>query len=66
MDKKEYFLYIKGKTVKVSEEVYKAYWKITEHTNRRKKKNMRIKRHSLISMSTSVFTMTYREKKQES
>lgn len=31
MDKKEYFLYVKGKAVKVSEEVYKAYWKITEH-----------------------------------
>ena len=31
MDRKEYFLYVKGKAVKVSEEVYKAYWKITEH-----------------------------------
>ena len=31
MDKEEYFLYVKGKAVKVSEEVYKAYWKITEH-----------------------------------
>lgn len=31
MDKKEYFLYVKGKEVKVSEEIYKAYWKITEH-----------------------------------
>ena len=31
MDKKEYFLYVKGKAVPVSEEVYKAYWKITEH-----------------------------------
>ena len=31
MDKKEYFIYVKGKKVKVSEEVYKAYWKITEH-----------------------------------
>ncbi len=31
MDKKEYFLYVKGKTVKVSEEVDKAYWKINEH-----------------------------------
>ena len=31
MDKKEYFLNVKGKAVKVSEEVYKAYWKITEH-----------------------------------
>ena len=31
MDKEEYFLYVKEKAVKVSEEVYKAYWKITEH-----------------------------------
>ena len=31
MDKKEYYLYVKGKAVPVSEEVYKAYWKITEH-----------------------------------
>ena len=31
MDKKDYYLYVKGKAVKVSEEVYKAYWKITEH-----------------------------------
>ena len=31
MDKKDYYLYVKGKVVKVSEEVYKAYWKITEH-----------------------------------
>ena len=31
MDKKEYYLYVRGKAVPVSEEVYKAYWKITEH-----------------------------------
>ena len=31
MDKKDYYLYVKGKAVKVSEEVYKVYWKITEH-----------------------------------
>ena len=31
MEKKEYSLYVKGKGVPVSEEVYKAYWKITEH-----------------------------------
>ena len=31
MEKKEYYLYVKGKAVPVSEEVYKAYWKITEH-----------------------------------
>ena len=30
-DKREYFIYVKGKAVLVSEEVYKAYWKITEH-----------------------------------
>ena len=28
---KEYYLHVKGKAVPVSEEVYKAYWKITEH-----------------------------------
>ena len=31
MDKREYFIYVRGKAVPVSEEVYKAYWKITEH-----------------------------------
>ena len=31
MAKKEYYLYVKGKAVPVSEEVYKAYWKITGH-----------------------------------
>ena len=31
MDKREYYLYVKGKAVPVSEEVYKAYWKRTEH-----------------------------------
>ena len=31
MDKREYYLYVKGKAVAVSEEVYRAYWKITEH-----------------------------------
>ena len=31
MDKKEYFLYVKGKAVKVNEEIYRAYWRITEH-----------------------------------
>ena len=31
MAKKEYYLYVKDKAVPVSEEVYKAYWMITEH-----------------------------------
>ena len=28
---KKYHIYVRGKAVPVSEEVYKAYWKITEH-----------------------------------
>ena len=31
MDKKDYYLYVKGKAVKVNEEIYRAYWRITEH-----------------------------------
>lgn len=31
MDKKEYFIYVKGKAVKVNEEIYRACWRITEH-----------------------------------
>ena len=39
MEKKEYYLYVKGKAVPVSEEVYKAYWKITEHEKYLQKKD---------------------------
>ena len=39
MEKKEYYLYVKGKAVAVSEEVYKAYWKITEHEKYLQKKD---------------------------
>ena len=28
---KEYYIYVKGNAIPVSEEAYKAYWKITEH-----------------------------------
>ena len=31
MDKKEYFIYVRGKAVKVNEEIYRACWRITEH-----------------------------------
>lgn len=31
MPNKEYYLYVKGEAIPISEEVYKAYWKITEH-----------------------------------
>ena len=31
MDKKEYYLYVKGKAVKVNEEIYRNYWRIMEH-----------------------------------
>ncbi|WP_105135271.1 sigma-70 family RNA polymerase sigma factor [Streptococcus suis] len=36
---KEYYLYIKGKAVPVSGEVYKAYWKIIEHEKYLQKKD---------------------------
>ena len=39
MEKKEYYLYVKGKAVPVNEEVYKAYWKITEHKKYLQKKD---------------------------
>ncbi|MBS0727936.1 sigma-70 family RNA polymerase sigma factor [Streptococcus suis] len=39
MEKKEYYLYVKGKAVPVNEEVYKAYWKITEHEKYLQKKD---------------------------
>lgn len=31
MDKKRYYLYIKGKAIEVNKEVYQEYWKIVEH-----------------------------------
>ena len=48
MDKKEYYLYVKGKAVAVSEEVYKAYWKITEHEKYLIKKDWK---HNVIPFS---------------
>ena len=48
MDKKEYYLYVKGKAVKVSEEVYKAYWKITEHEKYLQRKDWK---HNVILFS---------------
>ena len=48
MDKKEYFLYVKGKAVPVSKEVYKAYWKITEHEKYLVKKDCK---HNVIPFS---------------
>lgn len=48
MGKKEYYLYVKGKAVPVSEEVYKAYWKITEHEKYLERKD---RKHNVISFS---------------
>ena len=45
---KEYYLYVKGKAVPVSEEVYKAYWKITEHEKYLQRKDWK---HNVISFS---------------
>ena len=48
MDKKEYYLYVRGKAVPVSEEVYKAYWKITEHEKYLQRKDWK---HNVIPFS---------------
>ena len=48
MDKREYYLYVKGKAVAVSEEVYKAYWNITEHEKYLIKKDWK---HNVIPFS---------------
>ena len=48
MAKKEYYLYAKGKAVPVSEEVYKAYWKITGHEKYLQRKDWK---HNVISFS---------------
>ena len=49
MDKKEYYLYVKGKAAPVSEEIYKAYWKITEHEKYLQRKDWK---HNIISFSS--------------
>ncbi len=48
MDTKEYYLYVKGKAVSLSEEVYKAYLKITEHEKYLQRKDWK---HNVISFS---------------
>ena len=48
MAKKEYYLYVKGKAVPVSEEAYKAYWKITEHEKYLQRKDWK---HNVIPFS---------------
>ncbi|XHV37340.1 sigma factor-like helix-turn-helix DNA-binding protein [Streptococcus dysgalactiae subsp. equisimilis] len=48
MAKKEYYLYVKGKAVPVSEEVYKGYWKITEHEKYLQRKDWK---HNVIPFS---------------
>ena len=45
---KEYYLYVKGKAIPVSEEVYKAYWKITEHEKYLQRKDWK---HNVILFS---------------
>ena len=43
-----YYTYVKGKAVPVSEEVYKAYWKITEHEKYLQRKDWK---HNVMSFS---------------
>lgn len=48
MDKKEYYLYVKGKAVKVNEAIYRAYWRITEHEKYLQRKDWK---HNVILFS---------------
>lgn len=48
MGKKEYYIYVRGKAVPVSEEVYKTYWKITEHEKYLQRKDWK---YNVISFS---------------
>ncbi len=45
---KEYYIYVRGEAVPVSEEVYKAYWKITEHEKYLQRKDWK---HNVIPFS---------------
>ena len=49
MEKKEYYFYVKGKAVPVNKEVYKAYWKITDHEKYLYKKD---REHSVLPFSS--------------
>lgn len=49
MDKKEHYLYVRGKAAPVSEEIYKAYWNITEHEKYLQKKDWK---YGVISFSS--------------
>ena len=48
MPNKEYYLYVKGEAIPISEEVYKAYWKITEHEKYLQRKDWK---HNVILFS---------------
>ena len=48
MPNKEYYLYVKGEAIPISEEVYKAYWKITEHEKYLQRKDWK---HNVIPFS---------------
>ncbi|HEK9996789.1 RNA polymerase sigma factor [Streptococcus equi] len=48
MESKKYHLYVRGKPIEVTEEVYKAYWKITEHEKYLQRKD---RKHNVISFS---------------
>ena len=49
MDKKEHYLYVRGKAAPVSEEIHKAYWNITEHEKYLQKKDWK---YGVISFSS--------------
>lgn len=49
MDKKEYYIYVQGKAVLVSKEVYQTYWKIADHEKYLKRKD---KKYNVILFSS--------------
>ena len=48
VEQPEYYIYVRGKAVPVSEEVYKTYWKITEHEKYLQRKDWK---YNVISFS---------------
>ena len=61
MDKKEYYIYVKGKAVPVSEEVYKVCWKITEQESISKEKNVEVKMQ-IKKLNKALATLTKEER----
>ncbi|MDO4787606.1 MAG: sigma-70 family RNA polymerase sigma factor [Johnsonella sp.] len=58
MEKKEYSLYVNGEEVKVSEDIYKTYWKITEHERYLQRKDWK---HKVLPFSSLDYDRNFSE-----